>query len=558
MSRGRKYLDRSPSPLGEGWGEVCICFQDNYPRYHTISWLVQTHCRPSLRTIIILLTSSFILLPIAIGTSSLQAQILTPLSHEMNRRVEHEMMKTGTPFFTVMKPYVDTQLRGNARQDSLNLFPQNGRPNRASLPRTWLTRKLFHESFIQVDSGNYYLFFDPLFDLTAGRENNGRNTFINTRGFRAGGRLGKYFAFGTDFYENQAIFNTKLHDQFKITKVIPGQGNGRLNGNTWDFATASGYLSFSLKKFNFQFGQGKNFIGDGYRSLILSDVHYSYPYTRLSWNSQKWIYTWLLAQFQSPRLYTAYPDVLNPYPRNIFSLHLLAFKITNKFQISLTSSELFNAPDSIQKMKINGAMFNPTIIPINSNLKRIMNFGLNVKYNISDKLSFYQQYVWSHNKINFQLGLSCFDLLGIRGLYQRVEFNRLDKDANRSLLRTLQWMQFGEPIGHPAGHNIQELISLSSFSIKRWQVNNQFNFTKNFKHLNSYAPVSDPAFPYFVNDQKLYWNCTEISYFINQKTLMNLTLGCIYRKETVSNNSGNLMHFYFAFRTSLRNLYFDK
>jgi hypothetical protein len=50
------------------------------------------------------------------------AQLLTPLNNEMQRRVEYEMIRSGKPFFTVMKPYYDAQLVGGARQDSLFLF----------------------------------------------------------------------------------------------------------------------------------------------------------------------------------------------------------------------------------------------------------------------------------------------------------------------------------------------------------------------------------------------------------------------------------------------------
>ncbi|MBK9515386.1 MAG: gliding motility protein RemB, partial [Flavobacteriales bacterium] len=36
------------------------------------------------------------------------------------------------------------------------------------------------------------------------------------------------------------------------------------------------------KYFNFTLGQGRNFFGEGHRSLMLSDEAYSYPYLRIT------------------------------------------------------------------------------------------------------------------------------------------------------------------------------------------------------------------------------------------------------------------------------------
>ena len=46
-----------------------------------------------------------------------------------------------------------------------------------------------------------------------------------------------------------------------------------------DAAIASGYVSFSpVKDANLQFGHGRHFFGNGYRSLLLSDYAPDYPY----------------------------------------------------------------------------------------------------------------------------------------------------------------------------------------------------------------------------------------------------------------------------------------
>ena len=155
-------------------------------------------------------------------TVELNAQLLTPLSRELNLRIEYYMNSTELMPFTVWKPFYDSQLTGNAREDSLNLF-DNVLSNRKGL----VIRKIFRESFIQIDSEQFSLYADPLFDFELGAEKSGRKTWMNERGFRGGGTLGENFAFGTSLFETQAEFNSSLDQHISKTNLVLGQGIGR-------------------------------------------------------------------------------------------------------------------------------------------------------------------------------------------------------------------------------------------------------------------------------------------------------------------------------------------
>ena len=65
---------------------------------------------------------------------------------------------------------------------------------------------------------------------------------------------------------------------------MPGQGYARYFKETgFDYAMSSGYVSYRANKmFAVQFGHGKHFIGDGYRSLFLSDVASPYPFFKIN------------------------------------------------------------------------------------------------------------------------------------------------------------------------------------------------------------------------------------------------------------------------------------
>lgn len=483
------------------------------------------------------------------------AQLLSPLANEETRRIEQLMNKAEDMPFTVIKPYDDSQLKASARQDSLFLFPATSLPH-----KTWLGRKLFHESLLQVDSSKYYLFADPIFDFGFGRENTGGKTWVNTRGFRLGGRLGKYCAFGSDFYENQAVFNSALDSKIQETMVVPGQGRGRVKGNTWDYSHSSGYLSFMpLKTFNVQVGTGKTFTGDGYRSLLLSDAAFNYPYFRFTWQSKVWMYSWTMASIQDLNISNENDNF--PFGRRTISEHLLSVNLLKRVQISVIKCEIYDNPDTTGRMKTDVGMFNPVIMPSVSAVNSHSLWGINLKLKVTDQLWMYNQCLidnlFSKNPLRtgIQLGLKYFDMLGIKGLYLQTEYNRISAYAYSSSGKILDWIHYKEPLAHPYGNNFQELVALVSYSWRRWQVGSHTNYARQLKNITDDNAYKSAGLPYFTNGQQLLWQNFQVSWFVNPKSLVNISVGYTYRKEALAGITSATNYFYLAFRTSLINLY---
>ena len=53
--------------------------------------------------------------------------------------------------------------------------------------------------------------------------------------------------------------------------------------DSYDFPVAEANLTFTPSKYiNMHLGYGRNFIGDGYRSLLLSNNSFQYPFLQLS------------------------------------------------------------------------------------------------------------------------------------------------------------------------------------------------------------------------------------------------------------------------------------
>ena len=135
-----------------------------------------------------------------------------------------------------------------------------------------------------MEGDDYKVTVSPIINFSKGKElDESKGTFENTRGYIIEGNLGRTISFATSFAENQAIFPNYLDAYIRDKNIVPGQGYARdFKDVGYDYAMSSGYVTYRANKmFAVQFGHGKNFIGDGYRSLLLSDNTFNYPYLKV-------------------------------------------------------------------------------------------------------------------------------------------------------------------------------------------------------------------------------------------------------------------------------------
>ncbi|MDX1470693.1 MAG: hypothetical protein R3213_04290 [Flavobacteriaceae bacterium] len=213
-----------------------------------------------------------------------------PFTHNFYTRFEDNMNVVGTNSHTASKPflYQDVSKYYDFQAEKEKLLKQTN---------TWWGRKLWNEHLVRIQSEDYWFVVDPIFDLQIGVDTDAdfNTTFNNTRGFIVQGGLGKNFNFSTSVYESQGRFARYYNEYAESLKafgpdpaIIPGRGIAKeFKENAYDYPVAEAYLSYSPAKFlNVQFGHGKNFIGDGYRSLFQSD--FASPHTFLKLNTNFW------------------------------------------------------------------------------------------------------------------------------------------------------------------------------------------------------------------------------------------------------------------------------
>ncbi|MDD2634152.1 MAG: hypothetical protein PHW82_01480, partial [Bacteroidales bacterium] len=140
--------------------------------------------------------------------------------------------------------------------------------------KSWLNRKLFHEHLFVLEDERFKLLLDPIIDFRLNSNDLVETGYLNTRGILLSGNLDSKIYFNTSFYENQGVLPMQIYDYYVFYGVIPGYGRikplSRIN--EYDFAAAYGNIAFrATDNLNFSLGYDRLFIGDGYRSMILSD-----------------------------------------------------------------------------------------------------------------------------------------------------------------------------------------------------------------------------------------------------------------------------------------------
>ncbi len=153
--------------------------------------------------------------------------------------------------------------------------------------RKWLGRKLFNENLIILNKKNIYLSIDPIFNFSTGTDLSdslSTTLYTNTRGIKIEGVLGKNILFSTSFLENQARFPNYINTFIDNNGVVPGMGRVKSYKNGgYDYAIAMASISWKATDFlRIKFGNDKDFLGFGYRSVLLSDNAFSYPHLKLN------------------------------------------------------------------------------------------------------------------------------------------------------------------------------------------------------------------------------------------------------------------------------------
>jgi hypothetical protein len=334
---------------------------------------------------------------------------------------------------------------------------------------------------VYLDFPDLDLHVNPVLYLGLGNDSRlSGSTYINTRGVEIRGVIDHKIGFYTFLTDNQSILPSYVQDQMRINPVIPHEGFWKtFKRDGVDFLQARAYIDFNLSKHIYmQFGNDRTFIGNGYRSLILSD--YSPPNLFLRTNVKVWKINYL---FQLNRLTadaygTFFGGSTSPaYPVKYMAFHQISVNVGRKLNIGLFESVVFSPRDS-SKSSFDIGYLNPVIfyraLEQQSGSPDNVLVGGDFKWNVARRLSLYGQLLidefnlkqvkagtgWWANKFGGQGGIKYIDVANIDNLDLQLEVNVVRPYTYSHDTPYDNYSNYRQPLAHPLGANFREIVAI--------------------------------------------------------------------------------------------------
>jgi len=518
--------------------------------------------------------------------NSFSQNLYTYFNRDYDMEVQTELYSSKIRFHTAIQAWRVGDIEKVANYDSLT---QLNRLHK-TIDKKWKQKawnKFLNDDIITLYRDKVWFAINPLMNFEFGYESNEQQSrYINTRGFEAKGEIGKNFSFYTSFYENQGTFVSYLDSNIRATRVVPGQGLVRSFGEGgFDYAYAEGYIAVNAGQyFDFQLGYDNNFIGDGYRSLLMSDNSFNAPYLKIT--AKFWHINYMV-------LYTQMMDINHKWSSNLgyakkwSTTHYLSWAASKRFSIGIFETIIWQTQDSTGYRGFDVGYLNPIIFmrPVEFSEGSPDNalLGLNMSFIVGKHSTFYGQLIfdefkleemtsgngWWGNKFGWQLGFKTFDAFKVKNLYLQTEFNwaRPYTYAHREPMKN--YGHFNAAIAHPMGGNFWESVSFIKYNWRRFYFKYEFQYAQygidydgdNYGK-NIYESYDTRVSDYDVHvlqglKTTVIYNDITVSWLVNPAYNLNIAIG--YTNRSYKNDRDNIptSFVHFGLRTSLNRFYYD-
>lgn len=339
-------------------------------------------------------------------------------------------------------------------------------------------------SLFEVNNKDFYLSVNPILQFWGGSPKDSTGiVFLNSRGVTIRGRISNKIGFSSTVIENQERGPDFYRQQVTAFKAVPGVGFYKSFKKTgYDYFDARGYVTFNAARFiDFQFGFDKNFIGNGYRSLFLSDWGNSYLFFKINTRIWKLNYQNLFMELMPQYRNNLGNNVLD---RKYAAMHHLSINATRWLNVGLFESVVFGRPNHFDFQYLNPIIFYRHVEGgVGSGDNAFA--GLDLKANVAKRFQFYGQLIMDEfilkkvkndptnwvNKFGMQLGGKYIDAFGIRNLDLQVELNRVRPFTYSHFDTIANYTHYNQPLAHPLGANFQELVGILRYQpAPRWYV----------------------------------------------------------------------------------------
>ena len=345
--------------------------------------------------------------------------------------------------------------------------------------------------FLQLHTPSFELLINPVVQVSYLNQKNNENiVFQNIRGIEARAYIDQKVYFYSQLLETQRSYLDYTEAWIQKYGTIPGQGFWKnysssviTNLKGYDYFNARAYVGFNpVKSINVEFGHGNHFIGNGYRSLLLSDFSHNYFYLKFNTRIWKFHYQNLFAEMAPTSTLRNPGDKL--LPKKYTATHYLAFKPSDKFEVGIFETVVFARENHFEFQYLNPVILYRAVEHYLDSPDNVI-LGMNVKWNPIKGISLYSQLVmdefklsevrkqtgWWANKFGVQAGMKYINAFGIDHLDMQIEYNAVrpytyahrDTLNNASQYSVASYSHANQPLAHPLGANFREALILMRY-----------------------------------------------------------------------------------------------
>ncbi len=337
-----------------------------------------------------------------------------------------------------------------------------------------------------ISTKDFSLGLNVYFDLRFGRDlSTDQNIFLNKRGIELFGSLDNKLYFYSAYEENQSNFLEYRLPLIDNYGAIRSRGNYKpytssiLDGvEGFDYGFATAYLGYKLSKHaRLELGHSRHFIGNGIRSLLLSDETNNYFNVRLEAKFWKVHYQSIFAELSS--ISARFNRGNQLLPKKYMVNHYLSVKPFKNMEVGIFEAIVFSRENQFELQYLNPVIFYRTLEHQLDSPDNVL-LGVNGKWNLFKHVSLYGQFLldefrfnqffsgegWWGNKFALQLGLKYYDVLGLANLDMQIEYNRVrpftythwQQLEGFEELTVSNYSHFNQSLAHPLGANFTEFI----------------------------------------------------------------------------------------------------
>ena len=335
----------------------------------------------------------------------------------------------------------------------------------------------------EVHVKDFDLIINPVIQFQYMKESdNDESLFLNSRGVTVRGSIANKIGFAASIVDNQErdpIYVQEWEDKFQS---VPGAGYYKnFKGTGFDYFDARGYFTFNITKYiDVAFGYDRNFIGNGYRSLFLSDFSNNILFLKL--NTRIWKINYQNLFMELHQTEPRGPDRLLRKKYAVF--HHLDVNVTKKLNIGLFEGIMFGRSNRFEFGYLNPVIFYRSIEQQNGSFDNSV-AGIDFKLNTLKQVQFYGQFLldefnlkevkkgngWWANKWGLQLGAKYINAFGIKNLDLQLEHDRVRPFTYSHRDSIANYTHYNQPLAHPLGANFSEMIGILRYQpAPKWTI----------------------------------------------------------------------------------------